>query len=305
MRLSPRSLGLAALVLLSVAAAGAGTGVGAIAPTASAPYPRAPVPCSDANTTFHPMCVSASPAPSPTPASGLLTDLVSYYKMDEASGTRADSVTASANDLTDNNTVGTAAGIVGTSALFVRADSEWLSKTDNASLSTGDIDFTFACWVYLVSKPVTGGVGVGLIGQWNVTGSNREHLIYWDETLDRFLFVVSADGIASAFVKADSLGAPATATWYLVVGWHDASANTINIQVNNGTVDSVSHTTGVKDGSGPLILGAYGGSTPVFGTYLNGRLDEVAFWKRVLTATERTNLYSGGSGVTYPFTGVP
>src|SRR5206468_1328963 len=36
--------------------------------------------------------------------------------------------------------------------------------------------------------------------------------------------------------------------------------------------------------------------------YLDGRLDGVGFWKRVLTANERADLFNGGVGVEYPFT---
>ncbi len=247
----------------------------------------------------------AAAAP-PPPPSGLLTGLISYWKMDETSGVRVDSVTASGNDLTDNNTVTSAAGKVGNTAVFTRANAEWLSRADNVSLSTGDIDFTFAGWVSLTSKPSTGGVGMGIVGKWNTGVAEREHLIYWDETLDRFLFVVSANGTTSAFVKADTLGAPVIGTFYFVVGWHDATANTINIQANAGTVDSVAHSTGVRDGASNLTIGAYAGvdGTPLAATDLDGRVDELGFWKRVLTSTERTNLYNAGTGIAYPFTGV-
>ena len=46
-------------------------------------------------------------------ASSLLTSLISYWKLDETSGTRVDVV--SGNDLTDNNTV----GVDGKSAKFI------------------------------------------------------------------------------------------------------------------------------------------------------------------------------------------
>ncbi len=34
--------------------------------------------------------------------------------------------------------------------------------------------------------------------------------------------------------------------------------------------------------------------------YLNGALDEIGLWTRVLTSTEVTQLYNGGAGLAYP-----
>jgi hypothetical protein len=34
----------------------------------------------------------------------------------------------------------------------------------------------------------------------------------------------------------------------------------------------------------------------------NGMVDEVGFWKRVLTPAERAEIYNSGAGKTYPFT---
>ncbi len=43
-------------------------------------------------------------------------NLISCWSMDETSGTRADTVTASANNLTDNNSTPSATGIIGNAA---------------------------------------------------------------------------------------------------------------------------------------------------------------------------------------------
>src|SRR5688572_28354046 len=61
--------------------------------------------------------------------------LVSWWSLNEASGTRNDS--HSTNHLTDNNAVPSAAGLKGNSAAFVTAGLESLSIADNASISTG------------------------------------------------------------------------------------------------------------------------------------------------------------------------
>ncbi len=83
--------------------------------------------------------------------------------------------------------------------------------------------------------------------------------------------------------------------WYTIVAWHDSVNDTLNIQVNNGDVRTVSYSGGAMDTSFPLVIGAHSDGT--FG--LNGLIDEVALYKRVLNAGEREWLYHAGSGRTY------
>jgi hypothetical protein len=74
----------------------------------------------------------------------LLDNIVAFWELEEASGTRNDS--ASTNHLTDNNTVTQNTGKVGNCAEFNGAN-EYLSIADNAALSAGDTDFSFNVWV--------------------------------------------------------------------------------------------------------------------------------------------------------------
>jgi hypothetical protein len=228
--------------------------------------------------------------------STLLTSLISYWKLEEASGTRADAVTASGNDLTDNNTVTQNPGIIANAAQFTRVNTEYLSHADNASLSTGDIDYTVAAWVYLDSKPGNMGVIAKDSG-----GANREYVLQYTNASVRFVFtVLDTAGSTIGLVTANTFGAPATATWYLVIAWHDSVNNVVGISVNAGTADTAV-TTGVPaDKTATFYIGADQAVSN-----WDGRIDEVGFWKKVLTATERTTLYNGGVGRTYPFTGAP
>jgi hypothetical protein len=76
--------------------------------------------------------------------SGLATGLVSYWELEESSGTRNDS--HGSNNLTDVNTVGVATGIQGDAADFVRANTESLTITDASQTGldiTGDMSLSF------------------------------------------------------------------------------------------------------------------------------------------------------------------
>lgn len=222
-----------------------------------------------------------------TPSS-LNTNLVSYWKLDETSGTRIDAVTATGNDLTDNNTVTSNPGIIVNAGQFTAASSEWLTHTSNSSLQTGDIDFTFAAWVYLDAT----GTAMTILAKYGAT--TKEYWLRYENT-GVFSFCVFATGTAGcSTIQATTFGAPATATWYHIIAWHDSVNNSLGICVNGGTPDTVSYSSGITALAGDFGMGAL----PTVGQYWNGRIDEVGFWKKVLNSAERDELYNSGAGKT-------
>ncbi len=223
----------------------------------------------------------------------LLTSLISYWKLDEASGSRADA--HGSNTLTDNNTVGSATGKIGDAADFELSNSEYLSHASNSDLETGDIDWTFAAWVNADSL----SAGFQTILSKDATAA-REYLIYYEDgSTNRFSVAVFV-GVSTVVLRADTLGAASTGTWYYVVIWHDSTADTINIQVNNGAVDS-SATGGSLNAATAAEFRVGGRATIASLIPWDGLIDEVGFWKRTLTTQERTDLYNAGVGFTYPF----
>ena len=224
-------------------------------------------------------------------ASTLNNGLVAFWKLDEASGTRYDAV--GSNHLTDVNTVGQADGKIGKAALFVAANDEYLSIADNADLSMGDIDFTVALWLYLDNKD-DNRYPIG-----KRSSTSFEYHLAFPVVTDRLRFYVSSDGTIDGLssVYADSFGSPPTTTWMLVIMWHSADDNKIYIRVNNGPIDSADHSGGVWDGNAQFRLGTLELSVE----YLDGRMDAVGIWKRLLTADEQDELWDNGDGKEYPF----
>lgn len=221
----------------------------------------------------------------------LLTSLVSYWKLDEASGTRYDS--HGTNDLTDNGSVSSTTGKLNSAGSW-DGGSRYLSHSDNSDLSTGDIDFTFTAWVKFTDI----GQRRFIIGKDDSTSGNREYTLFYHNATDRIRFDVFTATDSDHFVLADSLGSPSTGTWYFIVAWYDSTANTLNIQINNGTVDTTSGVSSLQSsGAAEFRLGArsYSGIED----YHDGLIDEVGFWKRVLTSDERTRLYNSGAGLDY------
>lgn len=215
-----------------------------------------------------------------------LTDnLIALWELEEASGTRVDA--HGSNDLTDNNTVGQGTGKVGNCADLELSNNESLSIADNPSLSCGDIDFTAAAWVNFESAGT-----MHVMGKWETAAGQAEWRCL--SLASNFTFrIASAPGAENA-VSATSVTI-STGTWYFVVVWHDSVANTMNIQVNNGTVHSQAHSAGVQDSTASFRIGMNDAGLNV----LDGLIDQVGFWKRVLTSDERTELYNSGDGLAY------
>lgn len=224
---------------------------------------------------------------------GQKTGLVSWWDGAETSGVLIDA--HGTNHLTDNNTVTSAAGKVTYTAedasQFVVANSEYLSVTSNSSLQTGDIAFSLAGWVYLDSLTNYRAI----ITKWVNDGNLEYSMTYAPAADNKFRLFVSADGVATVNVLS-TLPAVATSNWYFVVAYHDPTANTIGISVNNGTVYTTSHSGGVRAGTAPVNIGR----NP-FGSTLgmDGRVACVGFWKKVLSASEITQLYNRGFGMDY------
>jgi hypothetical protein len=218
----------------------------------------------------------------------LATSLISYWPLNEASGTRSD--LHGTNHLADTNSTGQGAGLVyANAATFTEGDYKSLSLADNASLSTGDISFTFAAWVKFTSIP---GYNYSLGGKHNFNADIDEYLLYLSSSGTMVFQIRDTSGghnqveFASTVLDAD--------TWYLVIGYHDATNNVIGIQVNGGTAETTAHTTGVRDGTASFVIGGQTGLMD-----LSGSIGPAAFWKQALSETDRNAFYNSGAGRTY------
>ncbi len=215
------------------------------------------------------------------------TSLIAYWSLEESSGTRVDA--EGSNDLADNNTVLQGTGKVGSCADFEDATSESLSITDNTDMSTGDVDYSFICWVKFESLS-----GNDFLLAKDDVSLQREYGLYKNAS-DIFTVEVfnGADGLVGTDT-ASTFGAVIVDTWYFVYAFHNSVANTVGISVNDGTVDSSATSGATGDSTSQFELGARN-----VALFLDGLLDEVGFWKKVLTSSEVTWLYNGGSGRAY------
>ncbi len=217
-------------------------------------------------------------------ATTLTTGLVGYWSNDELIGARMDSV--GTDHLTSVNAVGGETGKIGNAAIF-EGSLQYLTVSTNYSLSFSNHSFTVSAWVKLNAK--TPGIAVSksrseyYLGYGSAYGQNMFS--------DRFSFGVNG---VSSYVEANSFGPPSLNTWFHLVAWYDHQNKTINIQINNGPVDSKSQSTGNPVVGNPFWIGTWEG----YNNFWNGAIDEVKVWNRVLTTTERQEDYQTGlSGI--------
>jgi len=219
----------------------------------------------------------------------LLDSLKAYWNMSDANDSYSN------NNLT-NSGVSFVAGKVGNCGDFESSELDYMSITNNANLDlNGNTDFTISSWFKLESA--NGTDPRGLITK-SATVSMREwYLIGHSGTgFNRASFTTSTDGstTTSATTATNSVQ---VGNWYMIIAWHNATTDSIYIQINNGSVYQSAFSTGIYNGTGAFTIGKL--FTSVVGYYWDGLVDEVAFWKRTLTASERTYLYNNGNGRTY------
>lgn len=225
----------------------------------------------------------------------LIDSLVSYYKMDEASGNRADS--HGSNTLTDNNTVAQdASGKINQAADFTTANSEYFSAASNSVFDVTTGDFSISFWF----KSAAEATGACFFSK-RVTATGQGYYAVLDAS-DRVYFN-PADALGVNYDEYRGATDIADGNWHHVVITWDGAANDAKIYID-GTDETVVLTDDA-DGLGSLsntsifFMGAE--NTP--GQYIDGSIDEFGFWSKVLSSAEVTQLYAGGSGLAYPFTG--
>lgn len=224
--------------------------------------------------------------------SSLLTGLVSYWDMDEVAGARADST--GANNLTDVNAVGFAAGVVSNSAHFLQANSQALLHASNASLQIGNADKTFAGWVWFDSFIVSFGFPMAFAK----TAGGIEYELFADGGNTLTWRVTNGGG--QQVMVTHPIGV--ISSWMFFECWHDAANAQIGIRMNNGSPATAPTGGGGVPGTvGDFRVGARGNNS----LFLDGRVDEFGIWDRLLTTAERAELYNDGAGTTYPFSEPP
>lgn len=221
------------------------------------------------------------------PTSPLLTGLVAYWKLDEAAaGNRADA--HGGYTLTQTGTVDPTTGKIGNGAGLFSA-SNYLRNSSNG-LDIGLSDRSVSFWVKHASFGThsylsSGAGGTAKPGFWVLALTATNARLSFNDTGTRII-VDFAHGMS-------------TGTWYHWIAEFDRDGNML-AYINNVPKTAVSiaakSTSDIND-MGQFAVGIHN----ELNFPLDGYLDEVGVWNRLLTSDERALLYGAGSGLTYPF----
>jgi hypothetical protein len=143
------------------------------------------------------------------------------------------------------------------------------------------VDFAFSVWV----RPASLVNGQQILSKDNL--SNRDYALYANSTGSVAWFVGNGAGSVVGIVTAPAASL-AVNTWANIICWHSAALNQVGIAIKGGTAVTASTSAAAGNGAASFIVG-FGP-----GNFWDGRLDELAAWKRVPPATERTAICQRG-----------
>lgn len=211
----------------------------------------------------------------------LNTSLVSYWKLEEASGTRVDQ--KGVNDLTPANTPGQGTGKIGSCATLTVAGSQTLSKTNNASFDPLTNAWTISFWF---NSSVAFGSARSVLGFDD--GSTQRRLVF-DISSQQMVLYCFTNASTTAFlsVTASTFGNLSHNTWYHCVGSFNRSTGNLKVYINN-TANTTANVPANPTKTAPFTMGVL--------NKWDGSVDEVAMWSRELTAAEVARVYNSGNG---------
>ncbi|MBI5632123.1 MAG: Ig-like domain-containing protein [Nitrospirae bacterium] len=224
--------------------------------------------------------------------SQLETGLVSYYKLDEASGTAvSDSIGA-------NN--GAVTGSVITVGKLNNARSfsagNYVTIPHSASIDAFTA-FTLSAWVYPTNLAPAG---------WNTIISKGGTASHWPHyamilnsngTIGDVIHIYSNEGSGNPCIINTS-PAITSNTWHHITFVHEGTGTDQTKLYQNGSLIGQCTLMNPTATSEPLYISRWrvNADLTFFGT-----IDEVGIWNRALTALEVSDLFNGGIGLSYPF----
>ena len=204
---------------------------------------------------------------------GDTSNLVAAYYLNETSGTRSDS-SGQGNNLTDNNTVGSASGQFGNAADFISANSEYLTSADSADWDFGTGDFSIGMYVNLDST------------------SGSPSFIDRNDTSDWTLFLRSTNqNLELQLEGSPSISrawSPSTATWIHIAATR--SSSTVALYEDAAQLGTTATDGTDTQGTTGIALGAFASGS----AFYDGQMDDAFVFQRALSTAELEDLRDNG-----------
>jgi len=216
-----------------------------------------------------------------------ITTPLSYWKLDESSGDAVDAV-ASLNAV--NTSVTYSAGKINNGAVY--NGSAYHTIADNAAIKPSS-DISISCWVNITS---TSSYQM-LLAKGENTGDTRSYEMRCYGTTTKIEVQMRTGG--GSYDASRTTTAIGTGVWTHIVYTRTGTTHKIYINGVSDTLESSVTTSGTIDYStDSLWFGQRNG-----GLRFNGKLDEIGIWNVELSSSEVSELYNGGAGNQYPFSG--
>ncbi len=215
--------------------------------------------------------------------SSLDDNLVSYWKLDETSGTVIDVL--GINNGTNSGATPNVAGKINTAYDFDSASNDYISVSDDDSLNPS-IALSISGWFYI---PESASAQQGLIAKY-IDGSTRDWGFFL-LTNDVIWSVVSVGNSHKQLYSTETVN---FAEWNHIVMTYDGSNQYLyinNVSISRAQIGSMDNS------NADVFFGNRRGTDRPF----DGKIDEVGLWNRSLTPSEISDLYNSGDGLSYPF----
>lgn len=214
---------------------------------------------------------------------GLTTGLTAFWKMDEASGERADSSGNGYNLTEAAEGVGGVAGKLNNAASLIGSVDSFL-YSDNSVFSTSGGTITVSCWVKFNAVDAD----MSIIGKHTGGGLPDGYKLFFSSLDNAFVFTQGDSGSAAADQLVHS-GAVVDGVWYHITCGFDGSNHFMSI---NGGVRELDGGLEASNAVGDFMVGLDNEGLAA----LDGLIDEVGIWMgTVLTDEQITALYNGGT----------
>jgi hypothetical protein len=214
----------------------------------------------------------------PVPPNPLLTGLVAYYPLDSNSNDLKNGYNGTNTNISYvASGVGNGASFNGSSSFISVADQNSFSFTDGTNDTPFSIGFGIKLNAVSGYRAIISKFSAGNY-EWEIrmNGSNMEVVIY-NQAGTSYLYKITGTTLSAN-------------TYYKVLITY--SSQTILIYFNNvdigGTTQNTGGYTKMTNTTSPVLFG----KSATNGFFLNGIMDDVCIWNRVLPSTERTDNYN-------------
>ncbi len=219
---------------------------------------------------------------SDTPLGPLYDNLLSFWKLGEASGSRADSIGSAT--LTDNAGVTSEPGVIGDAAKFVAASNQYLSRS--AQTWEFSNEWSVSSW-----HKQTAAADDKTIYQFGSDMAGPEANSF--KLLSNYLYIAPSSGAAFKLYT----GIPTSTDWiHTVLTWDGSTLKVYQdgVDITGSLAKPVDNAGTMTDTSRIFQIGA--GRNTTLTDPFDGLIDAVGVWSRALEQSDVDELYNSGAG---------